>query len=87
MTTCGAACHFELGTHFLDLGGLLFELGCESPYHFLLQLDHCFQLINFVIEHGLVLGARGALGHRGGLGRARQVAVRHVSQVRHEKVR
>jgi hypothetical protein len=24
--------HFNLGTHFLDLGGLLFDLGCESRY-------------------------------------------------------
>jgi len=32
--------HFNLGTHFLDLGGLLFDLVCESRYHFLLQLDH-----------------------------------------------
>jgi hypothetical protein len=24
--------HFNLGTHFLDLGGLLFDLGCETPY-------------------------------------------------------
>src|SRR5439155_27149409 len=58
--------HFNLGTHFLDLGGLLFELGCESLcllfelgceslYLFLLLLDRCFQLLsfaNFAIEHG-----------------------------------
>jgi len=53
--------HFNLGTHFVDLGGLLFELGCESHYLFLLHLDHYLQLLNFVIEHGLVLGARGSL--------------------------
>ena len=55
-TRCG-----ELGTHFLDLGGLLAELGCESRYLFLLQLDHYLQLLNFVIQHGLALGARGRL--------------------------
>ena len=60
---------FKLGTHFLDLGGLLlelgceslcllFELGCESVYLFLLLRDRCFQLLNFVI-HGLELGAVG----------------------------
>src|SRR5882724_5174796 len=48
--------HFKLGTHFVDLGGLRFELGCESHYLFLLQLDHYLQLVNFVIHHGLVLG-------------------------------
>ena len=60
-TRCG-----ELGTHFLDLGGLLLELGCESLcllselgceslYLFLLLRDHCFQLLNFAnfaIEYG-----------------------------------
>ena len=61
---------FELGAHFLDLRGLLLELGCESLcllvepgceslYLFLLLRDRCLQLLNFVIEHGLVLGARG----------------------------
>ena len=54
---------FNLGAHFLDLGGLLSELGCESLYLFLLLRDRCLllrdrclQLLNFVIEHGLVLG-------------------------------
>ncbi len=47
---------FKLRTHLLDLRGLLFELGCESLYLFLLQRDSCLQLLNFVIEHGLVLG-------------------------------
>jgi len=47
--------HFNLGAHSLDLGGLLFELGCESLYLFLLLRDRCFQLLNFAnfaIEHG-----------------------------------
>ena len=54
---------FNLGAHFLDLGGLLTELGCESLYLFLLLRerclllrDRCLQLLNFVIEHGLALG-------------------------------
>src|SRR4029077_12854893 len=58
---------FKLGAHFLDLGGLLLELGCESLsllselsceslYLFLLLRGRCLQLLNFVIEHGLVLG-------------------------------
>ena len=55
---CGLA-HFKLGAHLLDLRGLLSELGCESLYLFLLLRDRCLQLLNFVIEHGLVLGARG----------------------------
>src|SRR5439155_10458993 len=56
--------HLQLRAHFLDLGGLLAELGCESLYLFLLLCalflllrDRCFQLVNFVI-HGLELGAR-----------------------------
>src|SRR6476646_9375786 len=53
--------HFELGAHFLDLRGLLFELGCESHYLSLLHLDHYLQLVDFVNEHGLVLGAPGRL--------------------------
>src|SRR4029077_1758872 len=65
---------FKLDAHFLDLRGLLlevgceslcllFELGCESLYLFLLLGDlllllrrRCLQLLNFVIEHGLVRG-------------------------------
>ena len=52
-TRCGEPC-----AHFLDLRCLLVELGCESLYLFLLLRDRCFQLLNFVIEHGLALGAR-----------------------------
>ena len=55
--------HLKLGAHFLNLGGLLSELGCESLYLFLLLRDRCLllrdrclQLLNFVIEHGLVRG-------------------------------
>src|SRR6266516_6753440 len=55
--------HLKLGAHFLDLGALLSELDCESRYLFLLLRDRCLQLVNFVIQHGLVLGvgARGRL--------------------------
>ena len=81
-TRCG-----ELGTHFLDLGGLLLELGCESLcllselgceslYLFLLLRDHRFQLLNFAI----CMAWRGAALAR----RARyDVAVRYVAQVRY----
>ena len=65
-----ALAHFKLGSHFLDFGGLLFELGCESLcllselnceslYLFLLLSDHCLQLLNFAnfaIQHGGALG-------------------------------
>src|SRR4029077_11203517 len=47
--------------HLLDLGCLVSELSCESRYLFLLHLDHYLQLVDFVIEHGLVLGAPGRL--------------------------
>ena len=46
--------HFKLRAHLLDLCGLLAELGSESLYLFLLLRDRCLQLLNFVIEHGLV---------------------------------
>ena len=52
----------NLRAHLLDLRGLLFELGCESLYLFLLLRDRCFQLLNFAnfaIEHGgALVGAR-----------------------------
>src|SRR6267154_3829515 len=55
--------HLKLSAHVLNLGGLLLELGCERVYLFLLLRDRCLllrdrclQLINFVIEHGLVVG-------------------------------
>ena len=76
--------HLELGAHFLDLGGLLSELGCESLYLFLLLRDRCLllrdrclQLLNFLIERGVVRGAGGA----------REVEVRYdeAQQVRHRK--
>jgi hypothetical protein len=46
---------FKLRAHLLDLRGLLSELGCERLYLLLLLRDRCFQLLNFVIQHGSVL--------------------------------
>src|SRR5437867_2324158 len=51
--------HSKPCADLLDLRGLLFELGCESVYLFLLLRDRCLQLLDFVIEHGL--RARGRL--------------------------
>src|SRR6476620_258054 len=55
--------HLKLSAHVLNLGGLLFDLGCENIYLFLLLRDRCLllrdrclQLLNFVVEHGLVRG-------------------------------
>jgi hypothetical protein len=50
--------YLKLGAHFLNLCGLLSELGCESLYLCLLLRDRCLQLLNFVVQHGLVLGTR-----------------------------
>ena len=66
----------------MNLVGLLLELGCESLYLFLLLRDRCLllrdrclQLLNFLIEHGVVARAGGA----------REVEVRYdeAQQVRH----
>ncbi len=55
--------HFNLGTHSLDLGGLLFELGCESLYLFLLLRDYYFQRLNFAnLPAWCMAGRVGALG-------------------------
>src|SRR6266850_4439404 len=55
--------HLKLSAHFMNLLGLLSELGCESLYLFLLLrdrylllCDRCLQPVNFVVEHGLVRG-------------------------------
>jgi hypothetical protein len=62
----GLAC-FKLCAHFLNLRGLLFELGRESLYLFLLLRDRGLQLLNFVIEHGLLGVLRNVgLGGEGG---------------------
>src|SRR6476620_963894 len=49
---------FNLRAHFLDLGGLLPELGCQSLYLLLLLRYRCLQLVNFLIQHGVVRGVR-----------------------------
>src|SRR6266513_1232418 len=50
---CGLA-HFKLCAHLLQSSSKRFNL-------LLLARDRCLQLLNFVIEHGLALGARGRL--------------------------
>ena len=63
--------HLKLRAHFLDLGGLLFELGCESLYLFLLLRDLCFQLLNFanfaIYSMAGPVGVPGALRRKGTL--------------------
>jgi hypothetical protein len=54
--------HFELGIRFLDLRGVLFELGGERLYLLLLLRDRCPQVLNFEIEHGLVGSVGNGLG-------------------------
>ena len=70
--------HLKLSAHFLNLLGLLSELGCESLYLFLLLrvrclllCDRCLQLLNFVIEQGLVRGL-------GAHARLRCATIRHI---------
>jgi hypothetical protein len=58
---------FKLRAHFLDLRSLLFELGRESLYLFLLQRDRHLQPLNFAIEHGLLCALRNV--GLGGFGR------------------
>jgi hypothetical protein len=54
--------HFELGARFLDLRSLLFELGCERLYLLLLLRDRRPQVLNFLIEHGLLGSVGNGLG-------------------------
>jgi len=56
---------FKLCADFLDFGGLLFELGCENLYLCLLLGDRCLQLLNFVIQHGLVTRSASATSRTG----------------------
>src|SRR6266481_3400115 len=70
--------HLKLSAHVLDLYGLLSELRCETLYLFLLLRDRCLllrdrclQLLNFVVEHGLVLGL-------GAHARLRYATIRHI---------
>src|SRR5438552_9415321 len=54
--------HFELVVRFLDLRGVLFQLGCERLYLLLLLRDGCLQALNCLIEHGLLGGVGNGLG-------------------------
>ena len=67
--------HLNLGGHLLDLRSLLFELGCESLYLFLLLRDRCFQLLNsanFAIggQNSIVIGNKAYNNGRGRQGYA-----------------
>src|SRR5262245_36893272 len=63
--------HLNRGTHLLDLGSLLSELGCESLYLFLLLRDCCFQLLTLAS-----FGQVGAGRHGGSATTARCAALR-----------
>lgn len=56
------ATHFELIVRFLDLRGVLFQLGCERLYLFLLLRDRCPQVLNFESEHDLLGGVGNGMG-------------------------
>src|SRR6266480_2393945 len=56
---CRWLAHLELGAHFLDLRGLLFELCSESFYLFLLLRDGCLQRLSFAIENRVGFAALG----------------------------
>ena len=58
--------HFECGVGFLDLGGVLFQLGGERLDLLLLLRDRCSQVLNFQIEHGLLCGVGNGLGRDAG---------------------
>ena len=48
--------HFELGTRFLDLRSVVFQLGGEPLYLLLLLRDRGSQVLNFQIKDGLLSG-------------------------------
>ena len=52
----------ELAARFLDLRGVLFQLGGERLYLLLLLRDGCLQVLNCAIEHGLLGGIGNGLG-------------------------
>jgi len=54
--------HFKLIARFLDLRGVLFQLGCERLYLFSLLRGRCPQVLNFETEHGLLGGVTNGLG-------------------------
>src|SRR5438552_19035766 len=49
----GGLIHFERGARFLDLRGVVFQLGGERRYLLLLLRDCCLQAFNYAIEHVL----------------------------------
>src|SRR5882724_6692165 len=54
--------HFELGTRFLDLRSVLFQLRGEPLYLLLLLRDRGSQVLNFQIKPGLLSGMGNGLG-------------------------
>src|SRR6267154_2359706 len=58
----GGLIHFERGARFLDLRGVVFQLGGERRDLLLLLRDCCLQVLNCAIEHGLFGGVGNGLG-------------------------
>src|SRR5438477_6632319 len=58
----GGLIHFERGARFLDLGGVVFQLGGERRYLLMLLRDCCLQVLNCAIEHGLLGSVGNGLG-------------------------
>src|SRR5438094_4578465 len=58
----GGLIHFERGARFLDLRGVVFQLGGERRYLLMLLRDCCLQALNCAIEHGLFDGIGNGLG-------------------------
>src|SRR5438552_6730874 len=58
----GGLIRFERGARFVDLRGVVFQLGGERRYLLLLLRDCCLQAFNYAIEHGLPGGIGNGLG-------------------------
>src|SRR5207253_4245926 len=58
----GGLIHFERGARFLDLGGVVFQLGGERRYLLMLLRDCCLQVLNCAMKHGLFDGIGNGLG-------------------------
>src|SRR5947208_16306455 len=58
----GGLIHFERGARFLDLRGVVFQLGGERRYLLLLLRDCCLQAFNYAIKHGLLGSVGNGLG-------------------------